>query len=70
MSLLFFPMSIGSMSHDNFKKRLCRTVDFKRQGPHKSRPVQYTCTQIDGVISYSCHSCFPIFTGKFKINIF
>ena len=33
MSLIFFPMSIGFMSHVDFKKRACRPVDFKGQGP-------------------------------------
>ena len=33
MSLTFFPMSIGFMSHVNFKKWLCRLIDFKGQGP-------------------------------------
>ena len=33
MSLIFFPMSIGLMSHVDFKKRQCRPVEFKGQGP-------------------------------------
>ena len=33
MSLIFFPMSIGFMSHVDFKKRPCRPVKFKGQGP-------------------------------------
>ena len=33
MSLIFFPMSIGSMSHVDFKKWLCRPVKFKGQWP-------------------------------------
>ena len=33
MSLIFFPMSIGLMSHVNFKNRQCRPVEFKGQGP-------------------------------------
>ena len=34
MSLVFFPTSIGVMSHVDFKKWPCRLVDFKGQGPH------------------------------------
>ena len=34
MSLIFFPVSIGFMSHVDFKKRQCRPVEFKGQGPH------------------------------------
>ena len=33
MSLTFFHMSIGFLSHVDFKKWLCRPVDFKGQGP-------------------------------------
>ena len=33
MSLVFFPMSIGFMSHVNFKKRPWRPVKFKGQEP-------------------------------------
>ena len=33
MSLIFFPMSIGFMSHVDFKKRPCHPVDCKSQGP-------------------------------------
>ena len=33
LSLIFFPMSIGFMSHVDFKKRPCRPVDFKGQWP-------------------------------------
>ena len=37
MSLIFFPMSIGFMSHVNFKKMPCRPVEyFKGQGPQTS----------------------------------
>ena len=35
MSLIFFAISIGSMSHVDFKKWLCRPVDFKGQCPQK-----------------------------------
>ena len=38
MSLILFPMSIGCMSHVDFKKWPCRPVDFKGQGPYY-RPV-------------------------------
>ena len=44
MSLIFFPMSIGSMSHVDFKKWPCRPVDFKGQGPLpyiRSNPFNY-----------------------------
>ena len=34
MSLIFFPMSTGFMSHVDIKKRQCRPVEFKGQGPH------------------------------------
>ena len=34
MSLIFFPMSIGFMSHVDFKKRPCHPVEFRGQGPH------------------------------------
>ena len=33
MSPIISPMSIGSMSHVDFKKGLCRPVEFKGQGP-------------------------------------
>ena len=33
MSLKSFPMSIGSMSHVDFKKWPCRPVESKGQGP-------------------------------------
>ena len=33
MSLIFFLMSIGFMSHVDFKKGPCRPVEFKGQGP-------------------------------------
>ena len=33
MSLTFLPMSIGFMSHVDFKKWPCLRVDFKGQGP-------------------------------------
>ena len=33
MSLICFPMSIGLMSHVDFKKRQCRPVEFKGQEP-------------------------------------
>ena len=33
MSLIFFPASIGFMSHVNFKEWPCRPVDFNGQGP-------------------------------------
>ena len=39
MSLIFFLMSIGFMSHVDFKKWLCRPVEFKGQGPHKGATV-------------------------------
>ena len=38
MSLIFFPMSLGSMSHVDFKKWQCRPVDFKGQGLPPCRP--------------------------------
>ena len=34
MSLIFILMSLGSMSHVNFKKRLRRHVKFKHQGSY------------------------------------
>ena len=37
MSLIFCLMSIGFMSHVNFKKRPCRPVEFKGQGPLAGR---------------------------------
>ena len=38
MSLIFFPMSIGFISHVDFKKRQCRPVDFRGQGPLPTLP--------------------------------
>ena len=38
MSLIFFPMSIGFMSHVGFKKWPCRPDEFKGQGPHPHHP--------------------------------
>ena len=34
MSLIIIPMSIGSMSHVDFKKWLCRPVEFRGKSPH------------------------------------
>ena len=34
MSVIFFLMSIGLMSHVDLKKGLCQDVDFKGQGPY------------------------------------
>ena len=34
MSLIFFPMSIGFMSHADFKKWQCHAVEFKGQRPY------------------------------------
>ena len=31
------PMSIGSMSHVDFKKKSCHPVDFKGKGPHRRK---------------------------------
>ena len=31
---VFFPRSIGFVSHVNFKKRPCRPVELRGQGPH------------------------------------
>ena len=33
VSVILFYMSLGSMSHVDFKKRPCRPVDFRGQGP-------------------------------------
>ena len=33
ITIIFFRMSIGSMSPVDFKKRLCRPVEFQGQGP-------------------------------------
>ena len=33
VSLLLIIMSLGSMSHYEFKKRPCRPVDYRGQGP-------------------------------------
>ena len=33
MSLILFLMSLGSMSHVDFKKGPCQPVEFKGQGP-------------------------------------
>ena len=40
MSLINVPMSIGSMSHVDFKKGLCRPVEFKGQGPTGARSLR------------------------------
>ena len=37
MSLIFFPMSIGSMLHVDFKKWPCRLVNVNGQWPHKTQ---------------------------------
>ena len=34
MSLILFLMSLGSMSHVDFKKGPCRPVEFRGQGPY------------------------------------
>ena len=36
--LILFPMSIGFMSHVDFKKRPCRPAEFKGQGPPTCPP--------------------------------
>ena len=33
MSLILFLMSLGSMSHVDFKESLCHPVEFRGQGP-------------------------------------
>ena len=52
MSLAFFPMSIGFMSHVDFKKRPCRPVEIKGQRPQDcgKAPVY-----IPGVPGVPCH---------------
>ena len=42
MSLIIFSMSLGSMSHVDFKKGLCRRVEFKGQGPLKGVDMSNT----------------------------
>ena len=48
MSLIFSPMSIGFMSHVDFKIWQCRPVEFKGQGPfcwdYGDVPSQSICT--------------------------
>ena len=39
MLIVFFLMSIGSMSHVEFKKQPCRPVEFKGQGPYSGDQV-------------------------------
>ena len=41
MSLVFFPMSIGFMSHVDFKKWPCHPFEFNGQGPHVDSLVLY-----------------------------
>ena len=43
--LMFFLMSIGSMSHVNFKKWPCSPVEFKGQGSSHSRASKSLCGQ-------------------------
>ena len=53
MSLYLIPMSLGSMSHVDFKKWPCRSVGFQGEGPHQ--PVtDNTCTVCvkDGDMGY------------------
>ena len=33
--IVFFFMSLGSISYLDFMKRMCRPVEFKGQGPYK-----------------------------------
>ena len=51
MSLAFFPMSIGFMSHVDFKKRPCRPVEFKGQGPSSCTPCTGGCQVLSGAQS-------------------
>ena len=50
MSLIFFPMSIGFMSHVGYKKRSCRPVEFKGQGPVMARVSGPALINFAGVI--------------------
>ena len=58
MSLLFFPMSIGFMSHVNFKKWPCRPVDFKGQGPLQGSKSLLSCNGLRQLL-FSAVSCGP-----------
>ena len=51
--LFFFLVSLGSMSHVDFKEWTCRRVEFRGQEPHEEyrgyfslEPIQYTDTNI------------------------
>ena len=46
MSLIIFPVSIGFMSHVDFKKRPCRPVEFKGQGPPFRRQLYIHITVV------------------------
>ena len=60
MSLIFFPMSIGFMSHVDFKKGPCCPVKFKGQGPLyyitsvDTRSVTYTYSGVGGRLGSIC----------------
>ena len=43
VSLFFLAMSISPMSHVGFKKRLCRRVEFRGQGPSKCTDRVFNC---------------------------
>ena len=50
-----FPMSMGSMSHVDFKKWPCRPVEFKGQGPQSSLsrpPRAYACPVVGPALFY------------------
>ena len=58
MSIVFFLMSIGSMSHVEFKKQPCRPVESKGQGPFMSGSVKLLLFQkplilfVIGILSF------------------
>ena len=43
-SLCFVAMSISPMSHVDFKKRPCRRVEFRGQGPYICNSITYLCS--------------------------
>ena len=72
MSLIIFPMSIGSMSHVDLKKWPCRPVKFKGQEPYSNLSdlasgAEYACTMwalgLD-TDNYSYHTCQQVLTLK------
>ena len=70
MSLIFFPMSIGSMPHVDFKKWPCRRVKSKVKGPSSGGLPQQTLRELRR-FNKTCRKPYPLCKGfKLSLKIF